>query len=129
MLCSHIHGFADRSALNRGNLGLVVGISDIYMDVRNDKNSPLLGGIDRLLVEFLPAADLDNQLSLSCGVELGDRELDPLLAKIVIVMRLGLIGLSGDLESDFASRFYPPRMIKKCLHSLQQFAVLPLVKD
>src|SRR5208337_3680301 len=59
MLCDHVHRFVDSTALDGGDLGLVIGIPDIDMDMGDDKDGPLLRGIDRLPVVLLSTANLD----------------------------------------------------------------------
>ena len=84
MVVDHPNGFVKKPALNLRHLFLVVGISHVYMHVRDYKYVPLLRrGQDHWKVPRAPV-DFNRHIALCRRSELGNRELNHLLAEIPV---------------------------------------------
>src|SRR6185312_11992899 len=91
----HLHRFIDDMAVNGGNLRLIVRVSDVEMDVRNEIQRPLLLGSECGLVTLLPSPP---DLGFGSGGELGNLKFEAAFTDGAAGLDRVVIGFAADGE-------------------------------
>ena len=129
MFGSHVHRLANRTALDGGDFSLEIGISDVDMDMGNNKNRPFLSRTDRLLEMLLPSIDTYRDDSLGLRIELMNQKLGLLIAKVISAAQFNTIVPLRNAQLCFAPCLKSSRMANEYIYAFEQLAVLLLKED